>query len=388
MTKRPLFRKILVANRGEIAVRVMRTARRMGIATVAVYSEADAGALHALEADEALLIGPAAAAESYLLGERIILAAKESGADAIHPGYGFLSENAEFAQDCADAGITFIGPSPKAMRAMGLKDAAKKCMEDASVPVVPGYYGRKQDLKTLAGAADEIGYPVLIKAVAGGGGKGMRLVESPEDFKDSLASAQREAKSAFGNDHVLVEKFITNPRHIEIQVFGDSKGNAVHLFERDCSVQRRHQKIIEEAPAPGMSEAMRAKMGAAAVTAVRAISYEGAGTIEFIVDSSAGLEDANFYFMEMNTRLQVEHPVTEMITSQDLVEWQIRVAAGQPLPLAQDKITLKGHAIEVRLYAEDAAKDFLPAIGTLHTFRTPAPAPENANDLRVETGGS
>ncbi len=384
MTEKPLFRKILVANRGEIAVRVMRTARRMGIPTVAVYSEADAGALHALEADEALLIGPAPASESYLLGERIILAAKESGADAIHPGYGFLSENAEFADACKDAGITFIGPSPKAMRQMGLKDAAKKCMEDAGVPVVPGYYGKKQDVKTLAGAADKIGYPVLIKAVAGGGGKGMRLVESPEDFKDSLASAQREAKSAFGNDHVLVEKFITNPRHIEIQVFGDSKGGAVHLFERDCSVQRRHQKIIEEAPAPGMSEAMRAKMGAAAVTAVRAIGYEGAGTIEFIVDGSGGLEDADFFFMEMNTRLQVEHPVTEMITGLDLVEWQIRVAAGQQLPLAQDKITLNGHAIEVRLYAEDATRDFLPATGTLHAFRTPAPT----ENLRIETGVS
>ncbi len=384
MTEKPLFRKILVANRGEIAVRVMRTARRMGIATVAVYSEADAGALHALEADEALLIGPPPAVESYLLIERIIDAARYSGADAIHPGYGFLSENAEFAEACAEAGITFIGPSPQAMRQMGLKDAAKKCMEDAGVPVVPGYYGKKQDLKTLAAAAGKIGYPVLIKAVAGGGGKGMRLVERAEDFADSLASAQREAKSAFGNDKVLVEKFITNPRHIEIQVFGDSAGGAVHLFERDCSVQRRHQKIIEEAPAPGMSEAMRAKMGAAAITAVKAISYEGAGTIEFIVDGSAGLEDAAFFFMEMNTRLQVEHPVTEMITGQDLMEWQIRVAAGQPLPLAQEDIALNGHAIEVRLYAEDAAKDFLPAIGTLHAFRTPT----TSDHLRVETGVS
>ncbi|MCH8863624.1 MAG: ATP-grasp domain-containing protein, partial [Proteobacteria bacterium] len=364
--------------------RVIRSAREMGIECVAVHSAADSGALHMRMAHIAVALAGEKPSDGYLDGEQILAAALSSGSEAVHPGYGFLSENADFARAVTAAGLTWIGPPPEAIEVMGDKLSSRRAMVAADVLAVPGGIDAVADVEAALEEAERVGYPIALKAAAGGGGKGMRLVERPEDFKDSLASARREAKSAFGNDSVLVEKFITSPRHIEIQVFGDSKGGAVHLFERDCSVQRRHQKIIEEAPAPGMSEAMRAKMGAAAVTAVRAINYEGAGTIEFIVDSSKGLEDAEFYFMEMNTRLQVEHPVTEMITGLDLVEWQIRVAAGQPLPLAQDEITLTGHAIEVRLYAEDAAKDFLPAIGVLHAFRPPAAA----DHLRVETGVS
>jgi 3-methylcrotonyl-CoA carboxylase alpha subunit len=351
----------------------------MGISTVAVYSDADAKALHVRMADEAVRIGPPAAAESYLNIAAIIDAAKRTGAQAIHPGYGFLSENPDFVEAVEVAGLVFIGPSAGSIRAMGLKDAAKRLMEKAGVPVVPGYHGEAQELVILAGKANEIGFPVLIKARAGGGGKGMRLVERPEDFREALASARREAKAAFGDDRVLVEKYIEKPRHIEVQVFGDSHGNVVHLFERDCSLQRRHQKVIEEAPAPGMTEEMRAAMTGAAVKAAQAINYSGAGTIEFIVDGSKGLRSDGFWFMEMNTRLQVEHPVTEMITGLDLVEWQLRVAAGEKLPRTQDGIELCGHAVEARLYAEDAARGFLPAIGRLHHLRFPA-------GLRVDTG--
>ena len=361
-----MFRKILIANRGEIAVRVMRTARRMGVQTVAVYSDADAKALHVGMADEAVHIGPSPAGESYLRGERIIAAALSSGAEAIHPGYGFLSENPDFVDRVVAAGLVFIGPSAASIRAMGLKDAAKVLMEKAGVPVVPGYHGEGQGQELLAAKAREIGYPVLIKARAGGGGKGMRRVDHPDEFADALAGARREAKSAFGDDHVLIEKYVEKPRHIEVQVFGDNFGKAVHLFERDCSAQRRHQKVIEEAPAPGMTGEMRSAMTGAAVTAARAIGYSGAGTIEFIVDASAGLSPDRFWFMEMNTRLQVEHPVTEMISGVDLVEWQLRVAAGEPLPKTQEEIRRDGHAFEARLYAEDATKGFLPATGTLH----------------------
>ncbi len=381
----PPFAKILIANRGEIACRVIRTARRMGVKTVAVYSDADARSLHVAMADEAVHIGGSPVAESYLRAERIIDAAKKTGAQAIHPGYGFLSENPGFVDEVVAAGLVFIGPSATAIRAMGLKDAAKRLMEKAGVPVVPGYHGEDQGLVLLAGKAREIGYPVLIKARAGGGGKGMRRVDDPEEFAEALAGAQREAKAAFGDDAVLVEKYVEKPRHIEVQVFGDNHGNAVHLFERDCSAQRRHQKVIEEAPAPDMTPALRKAMTDAAVKAAKAIGYSGAGTIEFIVDASKGLRPDGFWFMEMNTRLQVEHPVTEMVTGLDLVEWQLRVAAGGKLPLAQDQIQLAGHAFEARVYAEDATRGFLPATGTLHHLSFPPSAPAGSS-LRIETG--
>ncbi|MAO03213.1 MAG: methylcrotonoyl-CoA carboxylase [Citromicrobium sp.] len=363
-----MIEKLLIANRGEIACRIIRTAREMGIATVAVYSDADAKALHARSADEAVHIGPSPAAESYLVGEKIIAAAKQTGAQAIHPGYGFLSENADFAQAVKDAGLIWVGAPPSSIRAMGLKDAAKKLMREAGVPVTPGYDGDDQAPERLKQEADAIGYPVLIKAVAGGGGKGMRKVDAEGDFLSSLESCRREAKASFGNDDVILEKWITSPRHIEVQVFGDSHGNHVHLFERDCSLQRRHQKVIEEAPAPGMDEATREEICAAAVRAAKAVDYEGAGTIEFIADASEGLRATHIFFMEMNTRLQVEHPVTEEITGVDLVEWQLRVAAGEPIPLKQDELFIDGHAIEARLYAEDPSSGFLPSTGPLHHF--------------------
>ena len=369
-----MFSSLLIANRGEIACRIIRTARAMGLRTVAVYSDADAKALHVRQADEAVHIGPSPARESYLVGEKIIAAAKATGAEAIHPGYGFLSENAEFAQSVIDAGLIWVGPKPASITAMGLKDAAKALMEAAGVPVTPGYLGANQDPANLAEEAAKIGYPVLIKAVAGGGGKGMRLVEAAGDFADALQSCQREAASSFGNDHVLIEKYIQRPRHIEVQVFGDSHGNVVHLFERDCSLQRRHQKVIEEAPAPGMDEATREALCAAAVKAARAVDYEGAGTIEFIADASEGLRADRIWFMEMNTRLQVEHPVTEEITGVDLVEWQLRVAAGEVLPKRQDELSINGWAMEARLYAEDPAKGFLPAPGRIEHLVIPEPA--------------
>jgi len=380
-----MFKSLLIANRGEIAVRVMRTARDMGIRTIAVYSDADANALHVREADEAVHIGPAAAKESYLVIDKIIAAAKLSGAEAIHPGYGFLSENVAFADACEKAGIIFVGPPASAIKAMGLKDAAKALMEKASVPVVPGYHGANQDAAFLAKEADKIGYPVLIKAVAGGGGKGMRRVDAAADFTNALASAQREAGSAFGDERVLVEKYVSRPRHIEIQVFADGHGNAVYLNERDCSLQRRHQKVIEEAPAPDMPEDMRRAMGEAAVAAAKAIGYRGAGTIEFIADASRGLRADAFWFMEMNTRLQVEHPVTEAITGTDLVEWQLLVAAGEPLPLTQAEIPLEGHAVEVRLYAEDPANNFFPSTGRLTRLRA-ASSDQIRTDMGVEEG--
>ncbi|NRR29985.1 acetyl/propionyl/methylcrotonyl-CoA carboxylase subunit alpha [Oxalobacteraceae bacterium] len=361
-----MFTKILIANRGEIACRVAATARRMGIKTVAVYSEADAGAAHVAACDEAVLIGPAAAKESYLRGEKIIAVAKATGAQAIHPGYGFLSENAEFADACAEAGLVFIGPPASAMRAMGSKSAAKTLMESAKVPLVPGYHGENQDADYLHKQADSMGYPVLLKASAGGGGKGMRVIDCSDDFKAALASCKREAISSFGDDKVLAEKYLQRPRHIEIQVFADTLGNCIYLFERDCSVQRRHQKVLEEAPAPNMTQERRAAMGEAAVAAARAVGYVGAGTVEFIVN-----QDGTFYFMEMNTRLQVEHPVTEMITGTDLVEWQLRVAAGLPLPKQQHELAIHGHAIEARIYAENPEKGFLPSIGTLRHMATP-----------------
>jgi 3-methylcrotonyl-CoA carboxylase alpha subunit len=364
-----MISSLLIANRGEIACRVIRTARRLGIRTVAVYSDADANALHAREADEAVHIGPSPARESYLVGEKILAAAKATGAAAIHPGYGFLSENAEFAQAVIDAGLVWVGPKPHSIRAMGLKDAAKKLMAEAGVPVTPGYMGKEQSPKFLAERAAEIGYPVLIKAVAGGGGKGMRLVEHAKDFADALASCRREAAASFGNDHVLIEKYIQRPRHIEVQVFGDSHGNIVHLFERDCSLQRRHQKVIEEAPAPGMDRVTREAICGAAVRAAKAVEYIGAGTIEFIADASEGLRADRIWFMEMNTRLQVEHPVTEQITGMDLVEWQLRVASGEPLPKKQNELAINGWALEARLYAEDPAKGFLPSIGTLELLQ-------------------
>ncbi len=372
-----MFTKILIANRGEIACRVIKTARRMGIRTVAVYSEADANARHVRLADEAVLLGPAAARESYLVADKIIEACKRTGAQAVHPGYGFLSENADFAEALAANGIAFIGPPASAIRAMGSKSEAKKLMGAANVPLTPGYHGDDQTPALLHQEADAITYPVLIKAAAGGGGKGMRLVERSEDFPDALASCKREAISSFGDDHVLIEKYITKPRHIEIQVFADTLGNCVYLFERDCSVQRRHQKVLEEAPAPGMPEERRRQMGEAAVAAAQAVGYVGAGTVEFIAN-----QDGTFYFMEMNTRLQVEHPVTEMITGQDLVEWQLRVAAGQPLPLRQEQLEIRGHALEARIYAEDANKGFLPATGKLIRLAPPA---ESIN-VRVDTG--
>jgi 3-methylcrotonyl-CoA carboxylase alpha subunit len=361
-----MFTKILIANRGEIACRVAATARRMGIKTVAVYSEADANAKHVAVCDEAVLIGPAAAKESYLCGDKIIAVAKATGAQAIHPGYGFLSENADFADACAEAGLVFIGPPASAMRAMGSKSAAKSLMEKANVPLVPGYHGEQQDADFLHGQADKIGYPVLLKASAGGGGKGMRVIENSAQFKDALASCKREAISSFGDDKVLAEKYLQRPRHIEIQVFADTLGNCIYLFERDCSVQRRHQKVLEEAPAPNMPAERRAAMGEAAVAAARAAGYVGAGTVEFIAN-----QDGTFYFMEMNTRLQVEHPVTEMITGTDLVEWQLRVAAGEPLPKQQHELAINGHAIEARIYAENPEKGFLPSIGTLRHLGTP-----------------
>ncbi|MEI9428826.1 acetyl/propionyl/methylcrotonyl-CoA carboxylase subunit alpha [Mesorhizobium sp. Cs1299R1N3] len=380
-----MFTKILIANRGEIACRVIRTARKLGVHTVAVYSDADARSLHVEMADEAVHIGPSPVGESYLRGDRIVAAALAMGAQAIHPGYGFLSENPDFVDQVVTAGLIFIGPSAASIRAMGLKDAAKRLMEKAGVPVVPGYHGEAQEIVLLASKAREIGYPVLIKARAGGGGKGMRRVEHPDDFSEALSSARREAKAAFGDDRVLVEKYVDKPRHIEVQVFGDNFGNAVHLYERDCSAQRRHQKVIEEAPAPGMTPALRKAMTEAAVKAAKAINYSGAGTIEFIVDASQGLKADRFWFMEMNTRLQVEHPVTEMVTGTDLVEWQLRVASGEKLPKTQSEIALSGHAFEARIYAEDAAKGFLPATGTLHHLKFPGVAPEGAA-MRIETG--
>lgn len=375
-----MLKSLLIANRGEIACRVMRTAQGLGIRTVAVYSDADANALHVRTADEAVHIGPSPARESYLVGEKIIAAAKATGAEAIHPGYGFLSENADFAQAVIDAGLIWVGPKPDSIRAMGLKDAAKKLMADAGVPVTPGYLGENQDRAHLRKEADAIGYPVLIKAVAGGGGKGMRRVDDAGQFDDALESAKREAASAFGDDRVLIEKYILSPRHIEVQVFGDSHGNVVHLFERDCSLQRRHQKVIEEAPAPGMDDETREAVCGAAVRAAQAVNYEGAGTIEFIADASEGLRADRIWFMEMNTRLQVEHPVTEEITGQDLVEWQLRVASGEPLPMKQDELSIDGWAMEARLYAEDPAKGFLPSIGRLQV----ADFPEDV--ARVDTG--
>ena len=376
-----MFTKILIANRGEIACRVAATARRLGIKTVAVYSEADAGAKHVAVCDEAILLGPAAARDSYLRGDKIIAAALATGAQAIHPGYGFLSENAEFAEACAAAGLVFIGPPGSSMRAMGSKSAAKQLMEGAGVPLVPGYHGDAQDPELLQSEANRIGYPVLLKASAGGGGKGMRVVERSEDFQAALASCKREAISSFGDDKVLVEKYLTRPRHIEIQVFADTHGNCVYLHERDCSVQRRHQKVLEEAPAPGMPPERRAAMGEAAVAAARAVDYVGAGTVEFIAN-----QDGSFYFMEMNTRLQVEHPVTEMITGTDLVEWQLRVAAGQPLPKQQHELAIHGHAIEARVYAENPEKGFLPSIGTLLCMDTPGHVAFELGDVRIDSG--
>jgi len=384
-----MFKKILIANRGEIACRVAASARRMGVRTVAVYSDADARAKHVQACDEAVHIGGSAPKDSYLRWERILEAAKATGAQAIHPGYGFLSENEEFAQACADAGLVFIGPPPSAIRAMGLKAASKQLMEKAGVPLVPGYHGADQDPQLLQREADRIGYPVLIKASAGGGGKGMRLVERSEDFAAALASCQREAINSFGDDAVLVEKYVLRPRHIEIQVFGDTQGNCVYLFERDCSVQRRHQKVLEESPAPGMTPALRQKMGEAAVAAAQAVNYVGAGTVEFIVEQPGGYdqpEAMKFYFMEMNTRLQVEHPVTEAITGEDLVDWQLRVASGLPLPKRQDELRITGHAIEPRICAENPDNGFLPATGTLHVYRKPDCASFRVGDVRVDDG--
>ena len=374
-----MIQSLLIANRGEIACRIIRTARDMGIRTVAVYSDADAQALHVRQADEAVHIGPSPARESYLVGDKIIAAAKATGAEAIHPGYGFLSENAEFAQSVIDAGLIWVGPNPDSIRAMGLKDAAKERMIAAGVPVTPGYLGEDQSPEWLQAEADAIGYPVLIKAVAGGGGKGMRRVDASADFADMLLSCKREAASSFGDDRVLIEKYILSPRHIEVQVFGDKHGNVVHLFERDCSLQRRHQKVIEEAPAPGMDAGTRESICAAAVRAAQAVDYVGAGTIEFIADASEGLRADRIWFMEMNTRLQVEHPVTEEITGVDLVEWQLRVASGEPLPKRQNELSIAGWAMEARLYAEDPAKGFLPSTGRLEIFR-------EHQDVRLETG--
>ena len=372
-----MFDKILIANRGEIACRIARTARRLGVHTVAVYSEADARALHVEACDEAYLIGPAAARDSYLRVDRILEVAKRSGAQAVHPGYGFLSENEDFARACAAEGLVFIGPPPEAIHAMGSKSNAKALMANAGVPLVPGYHGESQDLTLLEGEAARIGYPVLIKASAGGGGKGMRIVREPGELAAAIASAKREAASSFGDDRLLIEKYLVRPRHVELQVFADTRGNCVHLFERDCSVQRRHQKVLEEAPAPGLSAQRRRQMGSAAVAAARAVNYVGAGTVEFILDA-----EGEFYFMEMNTRLQVEHPVTEMITGLDLVEWQLRIADGEPLPLAQEQLAIHGHAIEARVYAEDPARGFLPAIGRLEHLVEPAPSAH----VRVDTG--
>ena len=380
-----MFKKILIANRGEIACRVAATAHRLGIKTVAVYSDADAGAKHVAACDEAVHIGGSSPKDSYLRWQAILAAAKATGAQAIHPGYGFLSENEEFAQACADAGLVFIGPPPAAIKDMGLKAESKQLMERAGVPLVPGYHGANQDPALLQAEADRIGYPVLIKASAGGGGKGMRAVDRSEDFAAALASCQREARNSFGDDAVLIEKYVQRPRHIEIQVFGDTHGNIVYLFERDCSVQRRHQKVLEEAPAPGLTPELRAQMGLAAVAAARAVNYVGAGTVEFIVEQRAG-GDMNFFFMEMNTRLQVEHPVTEAITGLDLVEWQLRVAAGEPLPLRQDQLQIKGHAIEARICAENPERQFLPATGRLDHYRKPAHDSFQIAPLRFDDG--
>ncbi|MBY0613241.1 MAG: acetyl-CoA carboxylase biotin carboxylase subunit [Beijerinckiaceae bacterium] len=377
-----MLKSVLIANRGEIACRIIRTARRLGMRTIAVYSEADAQALHVKLADESHAIGPSPARESYLVAERILSVAKAANAECIHPGYGFLSENAEFAEACEAAGIVFVGPPASAIRAMGLKDAAKALVEKANVPVVPGYHGPNQDESFLRAEASAIGYPVLIKAVAGGGGKGMRRVEQDAEFSEALASAKREAASAFGNADVLIERYILKPRHVEMQVFADRHGNVVHLFERDCSLQRRHQKVIEEAPAPGMSEDVRAVMGRAATEAARAVGYVGAGTIEFIADGSDGLKPDGFFFMEMNTRLQVEHPVTEAITGLDLVELQFRIASGEPLPFAQSDLSINGHAVEARLYAEDPEKGFLPSTGKLWALDLPT----GGRGIRVDTG--
>ncbi|MGQ0534284.1 MAG: acetyl/propionyl/methylcrotonyl-CoA carboxylase subunit alpha [Caulobacteraceae bacterium] len=382
-----MLKSVLIANRGEIARRVIRTCKRLGVRTVAVYSDADAKALHVREADVAVHIGASPAKESYLRGEKIIAAAKQTGAEAIHPGYGFLSENAEFAEAVINAGLIWIGPNPDSIRAMGLKDAAKKLMAEAGVPTTPGYLGVDQSEERLQKEADGIGYPVLIKAIAGGGGKGMRKVAKAKDFKAALASAKREAAAAFGDDRVLLEMYVQHPRHIEVQVFGDTHGQVVHLFERDCSLQRRHQKVIEEAPAPGMDEATRASICAAAVRAAEAVNYVGAGTVEFIADASEGLRADRIWFMEMNTRLQVEHPVTEEITGQDLVEWQLRVASGEKLPLKQEQLRINGHAIEARLYAENPATGFLPSTGPLKILKLPTLRGDHARvDSAVEQG--
>ena len=380
-----MFTKILIANRGEIACRVAATARRLGIRTVAVYSDADANAAHVQACDEAVRLGPAAARDSYLRADLILAAAQATGAQAVHPGYGFLSENEGFAQACANAGIAFIGPPASAIAAMGSKSAAKQLMEQADVPLVPGYHGDQQDTAFLRQQATRMGYPVLIKASAGGGGKGMRVVRSETEFDAALASCQREAAASFGSDQVLVERYLQRPRHIEIQVFGDAHGHYVHLFERDCSVQRRHQKVLEEAPAPGMKPEHRAAMGAAAIAAARSVGYVGAGTVEFIVEHDFA-DTGRFYFMEMNTRLQVEHPVTEAITGHDLVEWQLRVAAGEPLPVSQDELSIHGHAIEARICAENPDQQFLPAVGRLHLLRTPPASAFTRSDVRIDSG--
>ena len=372
-----MFNKLLIANRGEIACRIIRTAQRLGVGTVAVYSEADVNARHVSLADEAIAIGPAPVRDSYLAAEKLISAAERTGAQAIHPGYGFLSENAGFAEACGDAGVTFIGPSPRAIEAMGSKSAAKTIMQQAGIPLVPGYHGDNQDQAFLLGEAEKIVFPVMLKASAGGGGRGMRVVNSAAEFSEALRSAKREALGAFNDDRMLLEKYLDQPRHIEIQIFCDQHGNAVHLFERDCSIQRRHQKVLEEAPAPGMTDETRGAMGDAAISAARAIDYTGAGTVEFIVDT-----DGRFYFMEMNTRLQVEHPVTEFITGQDLVEWQLRVAAGERLPASQEQLQIDGHALEARIYAEDPDNGFLPSTGSLGHLRFPTETPQ----VRVDTG--
>ena len=376
-----MFSSVLIANRGEIACRIARTASRLGLRTIAVYSQADENALHVRLCDEAYPIGPAPASQSYLAIEKLIEVVRQAGADCIHPGYGFLSENAGFAEACAAAGIVFVGPPPSAIRAMGLKDRAKALMEKAGVPVVPGYHGERQEPAFLKQKAYEIGYPLLIKAIAGGGGKGMRKVDSHADFEAALEGAQREAASAFGEPRVLIEQYVAGPRHIEIQIFADTHGNAIHLHERDCSLQRRHQKVIEEAPAPGVTPELRAAMGAAAVKAAKAVFYVGAGTVEFIADGAKGLRPDGFWFMEMNTRLQVEHPVTEAITGLDLVEWQFRIAAGETLPLTQDRVPLRGHAVEARIYAEDPERGFLPSTGRLVALELPA-----GEGIRVDTG--
>jgi 3-methylcrotonyl-CoA carboxylase alpha subunit len=376
-----MIRSLLIANRGEIACRIIRTARRMGVRTIAIYSDADANALHVRQADQAIHIGPSPASGSYLDGARILAAALAANAEAIHPGYGFLSENAEFAQLVKNAGLIWVGPSPESIRAMGLKDTAKSLMQSAGVPVTPGYLGEEQSSERLEEEAAAIGYPVLIKAVAGGGGKGMRKVDRPADFAEALRSCQREASASFGDDRVLIEQYIPSPRHIEVQVFGDSQGNVIHLFERDCSLQRRHQKIVEEAPAPGMDDMTREAICAAAVRAARAVGYEGAGTVEFIADASEGLRPDRIWFMEMNTRLQVEHPVTEAITGVDLVEWQLRIACGEPLPRRQEQLSINGWAMEARLYAEDPARGFLPSTGRLDLLRFGV-----ADGGRIETG--